>query len=73
MRMSGRGQNKDQEATAKWREVSGVVCDKKIQIKIEVKIYTPVLQHVLLHGLEEVPLKRADERRLEATEMRMLR
>ena len=42
-------------------------------LKLKVKIYSSVIQPVLLYGLEVLPLKRANERILESVEMRMLR
>ena len=62
-----------QRAWNKWREVSGIVCDKRMPLKLKIKVYTAVIQPVLLYGLEVIPLKRAEERILESTEMRMLR
>ena len=62
-----------QRAWNKWREVSGIVCDKRMPLKLKTKVYTAVIQPVLLYGLEVIPLKRTEERILESTEMRMLR
>ena len=55
------------------REVTGVVCDKRIQSKTKAKIYKSVIRFVLLYGTESAALRREEERRLEATEMRILR
>ena len=61
------------KAWAKWRETSGIVCDKRMSVKLKVKIYTSVIRPVLLYGMEALALKRSEERLLDSTEMRMLR
>ncbi len=58
---------------AKWREVSNVIYDKKMQLKLRAKIYTAVVRPVLLHDAEAWALRKKEEKQLERTEMRMLR
>ena len=60
-------------AWGKWREVSGVVCDRKMPIKLKIKIYNSVIRPVLMYGSETWALRRKEEAKLERTEMRMLR
>lgn len=57
----------------KWREVSGVILDRKILLKLRMKIYISVLRPVLLYGAETWPLRKKEEDILERTEMRMVR
>ena len=61
------------EAWQKWREVSGVVLDKKMPMKLKMKIYKTVIRPVLLYGGETWALRRKEEQLLERTEMRMIR
>ena len=42
-------------------------------LKTKGKIYKSVIRPVLLYGKESAALRREEERRLEATEMRILR
>ena len=60
-------------AWGKWREVAGVVCDKKMPIRLKVKIYSTVVRPVLMYGSETWALRQKEEAKLERTEMRMLR
>ncbi|XP_064116711.1 uncharacterized protein LOC135222554 [Macrobrachium nipponense] len=52
-------------AWGKWREVAGVVCDKKMPIKLKVKIYSPVIRPMLMYGAETWALRRKEEVNLE--------
>ena len=60
-------------AWAKWRQVSGVILDKKMPLKLRVKVYKTIIRPVLLYGAETWALRRKEEGILERTEMRMLR
>ena len=53
----------------KWKEMSGVIQDKRIPRKLKVTVIRPVL----LYGAETWTLRRKEEQLLETTEMRMLR
>ena len=60
-------------AWARWRDLSGVIYDKKIPIKLKVKLYTTIVRPALLYGSETWVVRRKEEQMLEKTEMRMLR
>ena len=57
----------------KWREVSGVILDRRMPLKLRMKIYKTVLRPVLLYGAETWSLRKKEEDVLERTEMRMVR
>ena len=72
----GGGASKDVEnrvtkTWSKWRELSGVICDKTIPTKLKLLVYQTVIRPTLLYGCETWPVK--DEKRMATTEMRMVR
>ncbi|WP_435316542.1 hypothetical protein, partial [Klebsiella pneumoniae] len=56
-----------------WRKITGVTCDKRVPIRFKGKIHKAVVRPALMYGLECAPLKKAEERKLDVTEMKMLR
>ncbi|KAK6737445.1 hypothetical protein RB195_019880 [Necator americanus] len=52
---------------------TGVLCDKKVPVRLKSKIYRTVVRPVALYGCECWPTTKALERVLHALEMRMLR
>ena len=62
-----------QSAWKNWKSVSGVLCDRRMNIKIKGKVYRTVVRPALVYGAETWALKKAQEKKLEVVEMRMLR
>ncbi|KAK3572984.1 hypothetical protein QTP86_011837 [Hemibagrus guttatus] len=48
-----------------WRKVSGVLCDRKISVRIKGKVYRTVVRPAMLYGLETVSLRKKQESELE--------
>ena len=63
--------NRVTKAWSKWRELSGVICNKKIPTKLKLLIYQTVIRPTLLYGCETWPTSVKDEKRMATTEMRM--
>ena len=59
----------------KRREVTGVICDKKVPVKLKHKIYKTVIRPTMTHGAGcwTMKKKKKDEKLMNKTEMRMLR
>ncbi|KAK3532125.1 hypothetical protein QTP86_008586 [Hemibagrus guttatus] len=55
-----------------WKKVSGVLCDRKISVRIKGKVYKTVVRLAMLYGLETVSLRKRQESELEVAEL-MLR
>ncbi|KAK6764003.1 hypothetical protein RB195_024363 [Necator americanus] len=60
-------------AWMKWKIATGVLCDKKVPVRLKPKIYRTVVRPVALYRCECWPTTKALERVLHAMEMRMLR
>ena len=56
-----------------WKRVSGVLCDMRMNVKIKGKVCRTVVRPALMDGAETWVLKKAQEKKLEVAEMRMLR
>ena len=65
--------NRVRLAWNKWREVTGVICDKKVPVKLKHKIYKTVIRPTMTHGAECWTMKKKDGMLMNKTEMRMLR
>ena len=60
-------------AWGKWRDLSGVISDKKMPRKLKMKLYMTVIRPVLLYGGECWTVRKKEEEILEKTDMRMFR
>ena len=56
-----------------WTRVSGVLCDRKMNVKVNWKVYRTVVRPTLVYGAETWALKKAYEKKSEVAEMQMLR
>ena len=56
-----------------WKQLTGVLCDKKVPIKLKDKVYKTVIKPTMTHGAECWAFRKKDENRLHVAEMRMLR
>ena len=57
----------------KWRQVSGVLYDRRVPQKLKGKFYRTAIRPVILYGAECWPTKRRHVQQLSVAEMRMLR
>ncbi|VDL71988.1 unnamed protein product [Nippostrongylus brasiliensis] len=60
-------------AWAKWRESTGILCDKRCSRVLKGKVYRAVVRPALIYGSECWPVTKAHEKRMHSAEMRMLR
>ena len=56
-----------------WREVSGVLCDRRMPVKLKGKVYKTVVRPAMMYGMEATPIKKVNEKRMNVAEMKMLR
>ncbi|KAG2597229.1 hypothetical protein PVAP13_5KG193207 [Panicum virgatum] len=57
----------------KWRQASGILCDKRVPQKLKGKFYRTAIRPAMLYGAECWPTKRRHVQQLSVAEMRMLR
>ena len=57
----------------KWRELTGVICNENVPLRIKSKQYKTVVRLVLLYGNKCWAVGKKEEELLMRTEMRMLR
>ncbi|GJZ59324.1 polyprotein [Tanacetum coccineum] len=57
----------------KWRAASGVLCDRRIPLKLKGKFYRVAIRPAMLYGSECWPITKAQANRVEVAELRMLR
>ncbi|KAK6762979.1 hypothetical protein RB195_023618 [Necator americanus] len=60
-------------AWMKWKMATGVLCDRKVPVRLKSKIYRTVVRPVALYGCECWPTRKALGRVFHAMEMPMLR
>ena len=57
----------------KWRQASGILCDKRVPQKLKGKFYRMAIRPAMLYGTECWPTKIRHVQQLSVAEMRMLR
>jgi len=57
----------------KWRRASGVLCNKKVPLKLKGKFYRTAVRPAWLSGTECWAVKSQHENQVSVAEMRMLR
>ncbi|CAG5009407.1 unnamed protein product [Parnassius apollo] len=60
-------------AWAKWREVTVVICDPKMPVKLKGQVYKTIIRPVLTYGSEAWPVLERHRQLLHVTEMNILR
>ena len=60
-------------AWCKWRELTPVICDKQMSLRLRAKVYKSMMRPVLLYVAETWAMKEIDLKLLEKTKMMMLR
>ena len=65
--------NRVKLAWMKWKQLTGVLCDKKVPIKLKDMVYKTIIKPTMAYGAECWAVRKKDENRLHLAEMRMLR
>ena len=56
-----------------WKNVSGVVCDRKLSAKVKRKMYQSVTRPAMLYGMETVAMTEKQMGKMEVAELKMVR
>ena len=62
-----------QSGSKNWKRVSGILCDRRIRVRVKGKIYKTVARPAMMYGAETWAVKKAQEKKFDVAEMRMLR
>ena len=57
----------------KWKEVSRVMCDRKMPVELIDKVFKTIIRPAMTYGSECCAVKKKDENKLNSAEMWMLR
>ena len=60
--------NRVKLAWMKWKQLTGVLCDKKVPIKLKDEMYTMVIKPTMTYGAECWAVRKKDENRLHVAE-----
>ena len=55
-----------------WKRVSGILCDRRISLRVKGKVYKTVVRPAMMFGVETWAVKKAQEKKLDVAEIRML-
>ena len=56
-----------------WKRISGILCDRRISLRVKGKVYKTVVRPAMMYGAETWAVKKAHEKKLDVAEMRVLR
>ena len=56
-----------------WKRVSGILCDRSISLRVKGKVYKTIVSPAMMYGVETWAVKKAQEKKLDVAEIRMLR
>ena len=56
-----------------WKRVSGILCDRRISLRVKGKVYKTVVRPAMMYGAETWEVNKAQEKKLDVAEMRMFR
>ena len=65
--------NRIQSGWKNWKRVSGILCDRRIRLRVNGKVYKAVLRPAMMYGAETWAMKKALYKKLDVAEIRMLR
>ena len=68
-----RCKQQSKDCLVKWRETTGVMCDRNIQTNLKNKVYKAAIKPAMVYGAECWAVRKKEERKLHTTEMHVVR
>ena len=56
-----------------WKKVSGVLCDRKLSVRVKGKMYKSVVRPTMLYGMQTVAVTERQVGKMEVAELKMVR
>ena len=57
-----------------WWKVSGVICDRRVPVRVKGKVHKAMVRPAMMYRLEATaPLRKSEEKKMDMSEMKMLR
>ena len=56
-----------------WKRVSGILCDRRISLRVKWKVYKTFVRPAMMYGVDTWAVKKTQEKKLDVAEMTMLR
>ena len=56
-----------------WRKLTGVLCNKRVPLRVKSKIYKLMILPAMMYGLKTVAITKRQGKKLKVNEMKMLR
>ena len=56
-----------------WCKLTGILCDRRVSVRLKGKIYKTAVRPAMLYGSETWAVKKTQEKKMNIAEMRMLR
>lgn len=65
--------NRIQAGWENWKEVMGILCERRVPVRLKVKMYKTLVRPALMCGIGNLVLNKAQVNRMREIEMKMLR
>ena len=62
-----------QAGWAAWKRITGVMCDRSVPGKVKGRMFKTMVRPAMLYSMEAAAVTKAQEKKMEVAEMRMLR
>ena len=61
--LKGEIEQRNKAGWCKWREVTGVICDKRMPVRLKGKVYKTMIRPAMMYGTETLAMLKSEERK----------